>query len=223
MVDGLEATRDLPTLVLGRGEPLADERSESFDLLLDLDTAVLYGVPVGVRHRPVEAHVLGPAPESPVRTDDLTVPVGLEEVSEEGDLLLDPLNGLLHLLDGRRQGESHERELHRHRLLRHHGQRLQGAVTGDRPVGRSPEPSVEPVTDRAQGAGLVQGLAGRIELEHRLGRPADGPDERRQRGESAKTGSGRLLDRPLRWQSRSGHAADLGPTQGRPRSAEDTG
>ena len=57
---------DLKALVLGDGEPLADERAETLDLLLDGDTEVVDGVPVGVGHGAMEPHLLGTAAEGSV-------------------------------------------------------------------------------------------------------------------------------------------------------------
>lgn len=72
-------------------------------------------VTCGVRHRAVEAQMLGPASERPVRADDLGVAFGVEDVSEQIDLVLDSLDCLLDLLDGGRQGDG------RHRKLCDHG------------------------------------------------------------------------------------------------------
>ena len=149
-LDRVEAARDLATLVLSRGNPLADVGPELLDLLLDLDTEVHDRVPVGFGHRSVEAQLLGAASKRPVRTDDLALPNRLHQIPEEIDLRLDTLDRLLDLLDGRRKGDGHDRELCGDRLLGRHGHRLQGAVGDDLAARTLPEQPVEPVAGGGQ-------------------------------------------------------------------------
>jgi len=147
-------------------------------------------VPVGIGHRSVEAQLLGATSKRPVCTDDLALPNRLHETPEEIDLRFDALDRLLDLLDGRGQGDGHDRELCGDRLLGRHGDRLQRAVGDDLAARPLPEQPVEPVAGGGQRSGLEQRLPGRIELEHLLARAADRADERGQGSECAQGRSG---------------------------------